>query len=103
MKSILKNSNGNAVSAGGKLLGITEGYVKPSGTKEITDTNLTDVTSYANAQVVDSNLIADNIKKDISILGVTGTYEGEKGLTATVEGETLILSSGTVENGALII
>lgn len=59
--------------------------ITPTGTLEITDTNLTDVTSYANAQVVDSNLIADNIKKDIAILGITGTYEGEGGSTNTLK------------------
>ena len=48
----------------------------PTGTINITDTSLTDVTNYANAQVVDSNLVAGNIKKDVNILGVTGTFEG---------------------------
>jgi hypothetical protein len=33
------------------------------------------ITPYATAQVVDSNLTAENIKKDVTILGVTGTYE----------------------------
>lgn len=46
MKSILKNSNGNVVSTGGKLLGVTEGYVKPSGTFEITDNGEYAITNY---------------------------------------------------------
>lgn len=33
------------------------------------------VRKYKTAKVVDSNLIAANIKKDIQILGITGTYE----------------------------
>lgn len=82
---------------------IPEGLIIPYGTIDITTTEEVDVGAYKTAQVVDSNLIADNIKKDIAILGITGTYEGEKGLTATVDGETLILSSGTVANGTLII
>lgn len=61
------------------VLGITgthEGGITPTGTKTITDTSLTDVTAYANAQVVDADLVAGNIKKDVNILGVTGTFEG---------------------------
>lgn len=57
--------------------GLAEEYtlVEPTGNKEITDTAETDVSAYATAQVVDANLIAGNIKKDVEILGVTGTYE----------------------------
>lgn len=58
---------------------VPSGYVKPSGTKYITTTSSVDVTSYANAQIQSSTLIAENIKKDVSILGVTGTYEGSGG------------------------
>ena len=54
---------------------ITDGLVA-SGLKTITDTDVTDVTGYTAAQVVDSNLVATNIKKDVEILGVTGTYTG---------------------------
>ncbi len=46
-----------------------------TGKLEITGTAEVDVTSYASAQVVDANLIAENIKKDVTILGVTGSYE----------------------------
>lgn len=46
-----------------------------TGKVEITGTAEVDVTEYATAQVVDANLIAGNIKKDVTILGVTGTYE----------------------------
>ena len=53
--------------------------ITPSGTKQITSMALTDVAAYANAQVVDSNLVAGNIKKDTTILGITGTYEGSGG------------------------
>lgn len=49
------------------------GYLIPTGKKNITDTTETDVAAYATAQVVDANLVAGNIKKDVTILGVTGT------------------------------
>ena len=46
-----------------------------TGKVNITDTSEVNVTAYATAQVVDENLVAGNIKKDVTILGVTGTYE----------------------------
>ena len=49
----------------------------PSGKLDITGTAEVDCTSYASAQVVDANLVAENIKKDVTILGVTGTYAAE--------------------------
>ena len=48
--------------------------VKPEGTFVIEDTDAHDVSQYAKAQVVDDNLKPENIKEDIVILGVTGTY-----------------------------
>lgn len=51
--------------------------ITPTGKKTITGTAEVDVSEYATAQVVDSNLKAGNIKKDVTILGVTGTYEPE--------------------------
>ena len=65
--------------AGAKLIsdGLADEYtlITPTGTKNITDTAEVDVTAYAKAQVVDENLVATNIKKDVKILGVTGSYE----------------------------
>ena len=48
----------------------------PSGKKTIDTTAEVDVSAYATAQVVDANLTAENIKKDVVILGQTGSYEG---------------------------
>lgn len=48
---------------------------EPTGNVEITSTESVNVAAYATAQVVDANLVAENIKKDVTILGVTGTYE----------------------------
>lgn len=55
--------------------------ITPSGNINITNMNQIDVTNYATAQVVDSDLVAGNIKKNVNILGVTGTYEGSGGVT----------------------
>ena len=51
-------------------------YKAGTGNINITSTEQIDVSDYATAQVVDANLVAGNIKKDVTILGVTGTYEG---------------------------
>ena len=67
--------------------------ITPSGKKEITNTSEVDVTNYATAQVVDSNLKANNIKKGISILGVTGTVQ--EGITPS--GSITININGTVD------
>lgn len=78
---------------------IAEGYVIeytvpiiPSGKKSITDTSETDVAEYATAQVIDADLVAENIKKDVNILGVVGTYEGGGG------GETYTIRQVNVNN-----
>ena len=52
---------------------------QPSGNINITDMQSTNVANYATAQVVDADLVAGNIKKDVNILGVVGTYEGSGG------------------------
>ena len=57
---------------------IPTGYIKPSGNINITNTNSTNVTNYATAKVVDSDLVASNIKSGVNILGVTGTYNNQK-------------------------
>lgn len=85
------SSTGELTSvAGGSILSVTDEVgaqlisdgladeytlITPTGSVEITSTEEVDVTAYATAQVVDSNLAAENIKKDVTILGVTGTYE----------------------------
>lgn len=53
MGNILKDSSGKVVTLGGNPIEITSS--------------------------VDSNIVAGNIKKDVTILGVTGTYEGNGG------------------------
>jgi len=51
---------------------------------------------------VDSNIIPENIKKGIEILGVEGTCESG-GTEAKVEGTILVLGNVTVENEEVII
>ena len=60
------------------------GGTTPTGTINITDTSLTDVAEYRYAQVSDENLVAGNIKKDVEILGITGSYEGVDTTPVTV-------------------
>ena len=54
----------------------------PTGRITINDLLVTDVSQYAEAQVVDSDIISDNIKAGINILGVTGSYEGTSHILA---------------------
>ena len=58
---------------------ITDDLVKPSGTIQIKSEQQVDVRSYQYAKVTDANLTAENIKKDVTILGITGTHEGGGG------------------------
>lgn len=72
-KSITENGENIDVTAYAKA---NVNVPNPStGKIEITGTAEVDVTNYASAQVVDANLVAENIKKDVTILGVTGSYE----------------------------
>lgn len=58
---------------------IPSSYIIPSGKINITNTSVINVSKYATAQIVDSNLVKGNIKNGVSILGVTGTYKGSAG------------------------
>lgn len=82
----------NAQDFSSKIESIETG-ITPSGKKTITSTAETDVTNFATAQVVDSNLVASNIKKNVSILGITGTLE--EGITPT--GTLDITTNGIVD------
>ena len=76
---------------------ITDDLVKPSGTLQIKNAQQVDVSNYQYAKVTDANLTAENIKKDVTILGVTGTHEGastpslqSKSVTYTANGTATI-------------
>lgn len=68
---VLKDNNGT------KVTGNYDNYVLPTGNINITNTEETDVSEYATAQIVDANLLPENIKDGVIILGVTGEYTGE--------------------------
>ena len=57
----------------------------PTGVDGYSPVNVAAVTS-----AIDANIVAGNIKKDVEILGVTGTYEGQ-----TPTGTMYIISNGT--------
>lgn len=81
---------------GKRVLGVIGTLVKgitPTGKKTITNTNETDVTNFATAQVVDDNLVASNIKKGVSVLGITGTFEAT---LPTLNAPTISLSDSTL-------
>lgn len=72
MGNILIDNNGNALLSNNKALEITS--------------------------AIDSNIQAENIKKDVTILGVTGTYEGNGGssiINFTINNVSYQANSGT--------
>lgn len=76
----------------------SNGNVNPVGRIIIDTTNEVNVREYATAKVIDSNLIADNIRNGITILGVTGTFKGStivNGITPT--GILEITKNGTYD------
>ena len=88
---------------------VPEGYLKPEGKIYISNTNETDVSKYATAQVFDSNLKAENIKKDAYVLGITGTYDNSiKGITQgsgqygsndiNIDGNTITTTGITIDS-----
>ena len=96
-------------------------FIQPAGKKELTDTNEVDVTNFATAQVVDENLVAENIKSGVTVLGIVGTHEGgedsplpievatEAEMTALLESAEVgsvykyTGTTGTYENGVLYV
>lgn len=61
------------------IAAIPSGGITPSGKKLITDTSETDVAAFATAQISSDTLLAENIKKNVNILGVVGSFEGGGG------------------------
>lgn len=62
--------------------GGTQDFYLTSGKKMLTDTTAVDVKGFAEAQIDAANipnLSAENIKKNVQILGTTGSYEGSGG------------------------
>ena len=68
---------------------------QPSGKLSITSTAEVACSAYATAQVSDADLVAENIKKDVNILGVTGSYEGGGGSSDFSTAEVTITNNST--------
>lgn len=78
--------------------------VFPTGKINITDTTETDVTDYATAQVISENLKPENIKKNIDILGVVGSFEGGGGgslpsVISKIDGGSFTPATDTLTRG----
>ena len=91
MMKVITNSQGKVYTANGKAL------ISPAVSPVITSLNVTPTTSaqtitapsgtdgYSPITVsavtssIDANITAENIKKDVTILGITGSYEGSGG------------------------
>lgn len=109
--SIDSNIVASNIKSGVSILGVSGNVVELNGeTKTITPTTsqqtitptspknaITEVTVNAVTSSIDNNIVAGNIKKDISILGVTGTYEGSGGGGDTIldVGSNNVSVSGT--------
>lgn len=95
--------NGSATVLNGETVNITPSTsaqtITPTSPKNgITQANVAAVTA-----AIDNNIQAGNIKKDVQILGVTGTYEGSGGggstpAERTVKANYWVDTSGVVHN-----
>lgn len=88
--SIDNNIQASNIKSGVSILGVTGNVIELKGeTREVTPTTsqqtitpsggkngMTSVTVNAVTSSIDANITASNIKKNVSILGVTGSYEG---------------------------
>lgn len=75
----------NAKGFADAIAAIPSGGITPSGKKLITDTSETDVAAFATAQISSDTLLAENIKKDVNILGVVGSFESGGGSVQEAE------------------
>jgi hypothetical protein len=75
-KNITSNGTYDVIDYAKVVVNVPAG-ITPTGTYEITKLGTFDVTKYANVQVIDSDLVASNVKVGVNILGVTGTFSGD--------------------------
>ena len=71
--------NGSATVLNGETVNITPTTSQQIITPTSPKNGITQATVAAVTSNIDSNIIAGNIKKDVTILGVTGNYEGSGG------------------------
>jgi hypothetical protein len=65
------------------ITGMADEGIEPEGDVKITTTDPVDVTTYATATVYDTNLKAENIKYNTSILGIRGSYTSDATASAS--------------------
>lgn len=96
--SIDANITAGNIKSGVTILGVTGNVVELNGeTKTVTPqvygqtlyptapkNGITEITVNAVTSSIDANITAGNIKKDVTILGVTGSYEGGTTPTGTI-------------------
>ena len=69
------------ITSGTTILGVAGSAVVPSGNQDIETLNEYNVTAKATARISAAErakIVAGNIKNGVTILGVTGTYEGQQ-------------------------
>lgn len=116
--SIDANITADNIKSGVTILGVTGNVIELNGeTKTVTPqvygqtlyptspkNAITEITVNAVTSSIDANIQAGNIKKDVTILGVTGTYEAGGGGGTPQPNVKKKISSGTLEtDGSEII
>lgn len=82
--------SGNVVELNGTTASVTPTTSAQTITPTAPSNGFTEVSVSAVTSAIDANITAGNIKKDVQILGVTGSYEGQ-----TPTGTMYIISNGT--------
>lgn len=90
-------SSGTAGSSSVSLTASVTTKAAATITPGTTDQTIASGTYLTGTQTIsgDSNLVAGNIKKDVTIFGTTGTYEGATGITRIINNDTSITPTGT--------
>lgn len=70
--------------------------ITPTGNINITTMDTVDVTNYASAKVVDSDLIASNILSGVNILGVSGSVVINKYYTGSSDPSSSLGNNGDI-------
>ena len=84
--------SGNVIELAGETKTVTPSTTAQTITPSSGKNGLTTVTVSGVTSSIDANITAGNIKKDVSILGVTGSYEGSGSSTLTTK---TITANGT--------
>lgn len=111
MTNVQINSQGKVYTANGQALLSTKNIqslnvtpstsaqtiTAPSGTDGYSPVNVAAVTAS-----IDSNISAENIKKDVQILGVTGSYEGSGGGSGSTPAERTVKANYYVDTSGVV-